>query len=220
MATTDSQLDGSVGILHDIGIAPVLRHDINGINILALGFNICNSWVGLGMTLAIGITLGGTITVLYGCILAFVLYLATAATLAELASVYPTAGGQYHFTSLLAPKRSNRLLSYICGMVSALSWVAIAAAITMLDAQLIIALAILWNPGYGPERWHYFLVAQAFSAILLLVNIFVTKRLPWINSAGCKYTPKPSNDVCVLTLHSCLDARELHYTSGCLLVKY
>lgn len=183
----DSNMEGTIIKLRDIGIAPVLQHDINGLNILALGFNICNSWLGLGMTLAIGITLGGTVTVLYGCILTFVLYLATAATLAELASVYPTAGGQYHFTSLLAPEGYNRSLSYACGMISALSWIAIAAAVTMLNAQLFGALAIVWHPTYVPERWHYFLISQAFSTLLLLVNIFVTKKLPWINTAGCKY---------------------------------
>ena len=37
---------------------------------------------------AIGATLGGTATVLYGAILCTVFYLATAASLAELASVY------------------------------------------------------------------------------------------------------------------------------------
>jgi choline transport protein len=38
----------------------------------------------------------------------FVLVGACAATLAELASVYPTAGGQYHWTSILAERRWGR----------------------------------------------------------------------------------------------------------------
>ena len=41
-------------------------HDIDGFSIVALGFNICKSWIGMASSLAIGITLGGTVTVLYG----------------------------------------------------------------------------------------------------------------------------------------------------------
>lgn len=50
-------------------------------------------------------------TLLYGQILIFILVgLGSTATLAELTSVYPTAGGQYHWTSILAPKSTNRAL--------------------------------------------------------------------------------------------------------------
>lgn len=76
----------------DLGIAvdPAQEaplHDINGFNILALGFNICNSWIGMASSLAIGIAMGGTVTVLYGAVLTTIIYLATAATLAELSAV-------------------------------------------------------------------------------------------------------------------------------------
>lgn len=88
--TVASEPDYDTGVVEvaDLGLEPIpVRHDINGLSIIALGFNICNSWVGLGCSLAIGITLGGTVTVLYGTLLTTVVYLATAATLAELSSV-------------------------------------------------------------------------------------------------------------------------------------
>ena len=54
-------------------------------------------------------------TLLYGQILIFILIgLGSTATLAELTSVYPTAGGQYHWTSILAPKSTNRALVSSC----------------------------------------------------------------------------------------------------------
>ncbi|KAH8705821.1 amino acid/polyamine transporter I [Talaromyces proteolyticus] len=182
-------------------------HDINGFSILALGFNICNSWIGMASSLAIGITLGGTVTVLYGALVTTVIYLATAATLAELSSIYPTAGGQYHFTSLLAPKRYSRSLSYACGIVSAFSWISLSAAVAILNAQLLIAIAVIWNPDYAPQAWHYFLIYQTLAFLLLLSNLFVIKRAPWLHDIGFILT-LTSFIVILITCISCSNHKQ------------
>lgn len=52
-------------------------------------------------------------TIIYGLLLMSMIYTATAFSLSELAARYPTAGGQYHWTSILAPPELSR------GMVSA-----------------------------------------------------------------------------------------------------
>lgn len=82
-----------VGNVSDLGIAPTRRH-FSMFNIIALSFNICNSWVAIATSLAIAISAGGTATLIYGIPLATIAYAATGASLAELASCYPTAGGQ------------------------------------------------------------------------------------------------------------------------------
>lgn len=71
---------------------------------------ICDSWAGVAATVALAISQGGPVTLIYGPILTLILVGACVLTLAELASVYPTAGGQYHWTSILAPKSMNRAL--------------------------------------------------------------------------------------------------------------
>lgn len=71
---------------------------------------ICDSWAGVAGTIALAISQGGPVTLVYGPILMLFLVGACALTLAELASVYPTAGGQYHWTSILAPRSINRSL--------------------------------------------------------------------------------------------------------------
>lgn len=59
--------------------------------IVAVGYNICNSWVAIAASLAIGISQGGTVTLIYGALLTVAAYAGICTTLAELASVYPTA---------------------------------------------------------------------------------------------------------------------------------
>ena len=69
-----------------------------------------NTWWGFGSVFVLGISHGGPVTLIYGMILLSLVYGATALSLAELSAHYPTAGGQYHWTSLLAPKRLKRIL--------------------------------------------------------------------------------------------------------------
>lgn len=88
--------------------------------VICLGWNICNSWAGVAVTMAVSLPSGGMVTVIYGILLTTFAYTCCVATLAELASCYPTAGGQYHWTSILAPKRLSRGLvsDYLASIVS------------------------------------------------------------------------------------------------------
>lgn len=47
-------------------------------------------------------------TLIYGIIIIFIFGGACALSMAEIASVHPTAGGQYHWTSILAPESASR----------------------------------------------------------------------------------------------------------------
>lgn len=168
---------------------------------------ICDSWAGVAATVALAISQGGPVTLIYGPILTLILVGACALTLAELASVYPTAGGQYHWTSILAPKSMNRALvwfsfcsarikdvladdylkSYCCGMTNVFSWIAICTGIAIIPAQLIVGIALFYNPNYTPQAWHYFLIYQAINGFVLLYNITLLKRSLWIHDVACEY---------------------------------
>ena len=113
--------------LENLGLEQQTKRHIRAIDIICIGWNICNSWIGLGATLALSISLSGTVTLIYGILVIFVMLGASVLTMAELASVYPTAGGQYvppssysermiltlyryHWTSILTPKRFSRVV--------------------------------------------------------------------------------------------------------------
>lgn len=83
----------SLGVTEQLGLQNnhELR-DLGPLTMVALSFDICNSWAAIASTLAVAVNAGGPVTLLYGIILAFVVYAAVAASLAELASIYPTAG--------------------------------------------------------------------------------------------------------------------------------
>ncbi|KAK4861972.1 hypothetical protein LT330_003110 [Penicillium expansum] len=131
----------------------------------------------MGLTPPIHICLPrGPVTVIYGTIVASVVYFMVALSLAELASVYPTAGGQYHFASILAPAGWSRSVSYACGIMATFSWVGQNASVTVLGSQGILALAAFFNEGYTPQNWHYFLLFQAINIVFLFYNLFLLRK--------------------------------------------
>ncbi|UKZ53889.1 hypothetical protein TrVGV298_007691 [Trichoderma virens] len=69
--------------------------DIGAFQIIALGFNIPNSWAGVATAFSAALTAGGPVSLIYGNFVITAMYASAAVTLAELASVYPTAAEFY-----------------------------------------------------------------------------------------------------------------------------
>ncbi|RMJ23174.1 Amino acid permease, partial [Aspergillus sp. HF37] len=125
------------------GIAEMpLKRNFGILSIIAVGYNMSNSWVAIASSFAIAIQSGGALSLLYGIITVAVAMLFTGLTLAELASVYPTAGGQYHFTSIIAPSRWARGLSYFSGLAAIFAWITLVASICLATTKMIMAIAI------------------------------------------------------------------------------
>ncbi len=78
-----------------LGLTQQVSRGIRPLDIICIGWNICNSWAGVAGTLALTIALGGSVTPIYGSIVCFIMVGCSGLTMAELVSVYPTAGGQY-----------------------------------------------------------------------------------------------------------------------------
>lgn len=76
--------------------------------IVSVAFNLLSSWLTVASTLILGLSHGGSATVLYGLFVILIMYGAVALSLAEMAARYTTAGGQYHWTALLAPEKMRR----------------------------------------------------------------------------------------------------------------
>ncbi|KAJ5103105.1 hypothetical protein N7532_003634 [Penicillium argentinense] len=182
----DEQVKGIVesADLELLGLTQQTERSLGTFQIICGGWNICNSWAGIVGTLAIGISEGGTILLLYGIIIMLIFGGCCGTTLAELSSVYPTAGGQYHWTSILSPKKYSRVLSYCCGAINIFSWISISAGVTILPAQFIISMAIYNNPSYEAKTWHYFLIYQATNVIILLYNTFAIRKTSWVHDIG------------------------------------
>ncbi|KAF4972493.1 hypothetical protein FSARC_965 [Fusarium sarcochroum] len=171
-------------VLEQLGLESQMKKDIGPFAILCVGFNICNSWVGLAATMVIGMEQGGSITVIYGMIVVLVCLGCSALTMAELSSVYPTAGGPYHWTSILAPSKVNGFMSYTCAVLNIFGWLSITSGVVIQPGQFIEAMRIFFHPEVEPSAWQYFLFFQAVNIVALVHNNFLQRRIHWVHDVG------------------------------------
>ena len=94
-------MDRDAEHLQKLGYAQQLLRDLGGFQSFALSFSIISVLTGAITLYGYGLKFGGPRQMLAGWPLVTVLTLAIAASLAELASAYPTAGALYHWSSHL-----------------------------------------------------------------------------------------------------------------------
>ncbi|KAL5365318.1 amino acid transporter [Aspergillus floccosus] len=180
----DNGHPNNASVLENLGLEPQLNKNLGPFAILCVGFNICNSWVGLAATMVIGMEQGGSVTVVYGLLAVLFFLGCSALTMAELASVYPTAGGPYHWTSILAPACANRVMSYISACFNIFGWLSITSGVVVQPGQFIQGVRIFFDPEVDTPTWQYFLFFQAANIILLLHSTVLQHRTPWLHDIG------------------------------------
>ncbi|KAK3672390.1 hypothetical protein LTR78_007697 [Recurvomyces mirabilis] len=145
--------------------------------ILGLTASMMCTWEAVFFANSTAMLNGGPVTLIYGFLLAWVGALATAASLGEMGSIWPTSGGQYHWTAQLAPPGQKAFLSWFCGWIATLGWIANTAAGAFFAATMIQGILVQNNPDYGYQRWHGTLLIWAVMLIVFLVNSVGTKLL-------------------------------------------
>ena len=109
-------LDADALRLAQLGYSQDMRRKFSVWSVLAVGFSVTNSWFGISAGLVTGINSGGPVLVIYGIIIIFLVSISVGISLSELASAFPSAGGQYYWSSVLAPPRYSKFASYLTGM--------------------------------------------------------------------------------------------------------
>jgi choline transport protein len=119
-------------------------------------------------------------------------------SMAEMASMAPTSGGQvsrshipviawslltlpqYHWVSEFAPSSIQKILSYVVGWFCVLGWQAGIAGQSFSVGLQIQGLITLNDATYVPQAWHSTLLAIAAISIGCIFNTFFAHKLPLI----------------------------------------
>ncbi|KAF2644023.1 choline transport protein [Massarina eburnea CBS 473.64] len=177
-----SQYDIDNAELTRLGKKPVLKRNFGLVSMLAFACTVMITWEGVFLLFAVSFTNGGYAGSVYEFILVWCGTLSSFSTMGELASMAPTAGGQYHWVSMLAPKSCRKFLSYFIGWLTMIGWQAIVASGCYLSASLIQGLMVLGDASYVPTAWQLMLFYWAILVVSLSVNTFVSHQLPNIES--------------------------------------
>ena len=177
----ESKWQGTSTDQHDmavLGRVQQLRRNFHLVSLVGFGSTLICTWEIIATNLTVSLQDGGAAGLFWGFILVAIGYFFVYTSVAELASMAPTSGGQYHWVSEFAPRSCQKYLSYLTGWLCFTGWQTSIVAIAYLAGTLIQGLIALNKPDYGFEKWHGALLIMAVSVFATLFNTFLAKKLP------------------------------------------
>src|SRR5438132_143393 len=176
----EGPLDRDAAQLRRLGYAQQLLRDMGGFANFALSFSIISVLTGAVTLFGHGLKYGGPREMALGWPLVSLLTLPVAASLAQLASSYPTAGALYHWAAILGGRGSG----FFTAWLNCIGQFAITAGIDYGLSQFLVALL-----GLPPERTLAVYAAVLLShAVLNHLGVHLVARLndlsAWVHIAG------------------------------------
>ncbi|GJP90889.1 choline transporter [Aspergillus niger] len=150
-------------------VQPMPRQ-FNWISALGLGFSITNSWVGYLSCFGQNLAYGGAQACIFSLVAAFMVQVIVTLGLAELASAFPSSGGQYHFCYILSPDRTKRYSAFVVGWLSILAWWVVTCSGLSLVAVCINGIANFYHPVYTASQWQTYLMYLGASVVTSRLN--------------------------------------------------
>ncbi|KAI2606192.1 putative GABA transporter [Hypoxylon fragiforme] len=163
--------------LRRLGKRPLLNRGFGFMSILGFSCSALLSWEGILVTSISGLLNGGPAGVVWGFLINWIGTISVYTVLGELASSAPTAGGQYHWVAMMAPKSSRVFLSYMTAWMTTLAWQALAVSVGYIIATMLQGIIVLTNPSYVPENWHTVLIIWAATLFAVMVNSTTSRAI-------------------------------------------
>ncbi|KAK5169375.1 uncharacterized protein LTR77_005350 [Saxophila tyrrhenica] len=129
-----------------------------------------------------GLVDGGRAGLFWSTVVHAVGFVPVVLSMAEMASIAPTAGGQYHWVSELAHPKWQKPLSYITGWISTMAWQAGNAVGVFLTGTLIQVIILENNPNYMFPAWHGSLLVMTNIVFTVAGNILLSRYIPRVQT--------------------------------------
>ncbi|KAF7948988.1 hypothetical protein EAE96_008166 [Botrytis aclada] len=142
------------------------------------------TWEFVLVSLSVGLINGGFAGLFWVFIGTVICYSSIVASLAEMESMAPTSGGQYHWVSEFSPPRYQKFLSYTAGWMSSLGWIASFASSVFVLATLVEAIIDIRNADFSFSSWQYTLIMIAYLLITIVFNTWGARLLPIIETTS------------------------------------
>ncbi|KAI0881260.1 putative GABA transporter [Annulohypoxylon maeteangense] len=157
-------------VLIRLGRRPLLNRSFGFMSILGLSCSALCSWEGILVTSVPSFTTGGPAVVIWTFVVGWIGITSVYTVMAELSSIAPTAGGQYHWVAMMAPESCSNFLTYLTAWLTTLAWQAIAITTSYLITTTLQGVVVLARPSYIPLPWHTLLIMWASILFAVLIN--------------------------------------------------
>lgn len=236
--SSGSSSDHADQTLEDLGYKPELARNRSTLQVAFMSFVLASIPYGLATTLTYPLVGGGPVNIIWGWVAVSLIIICVAASLGEITSVYPTAGGEfshagafeasvgtydeltgtgvYYQAFMLAPASWRRLASWICGWLYVVGNITITLAVNFGSTTFFVACINVFtkddgSPIFPAEPYQVFLIFLGITLLCNAVSAFGNKWLPLLDVSV--FTSPTRRDPCMLMHLDCrhlLDFRRRH----------
>lgn len=202
-AATDSA--SADQMLEQLGYKPELSRNRSTLQVAFMSFVLASIPYGLATTLFYPLIGGGPVNIIWGWLGVSMIIVCVAASLGEITSVYPTAGGVYYQAFMLAPPSWRRVASWICGWLFVVGNITITLAVNFGTTLFFVACINVFTrptlveiePGvfgevmvgiFEAQTYHVFLIFLAVTLLCNAVSALGNRWLPWLDTAAIFWT--------------------------------
>ncbi|KAK3691335.1 hypothetical protein LTR37_018696 [Vermiconidia calcicola] len=175
---TDQQINMDVRDMKRMGRVQQLQRMFGPWGLMGFASVTGAVWQYVLLTMIWSLPNGGPSGALYMFLVCAVGLMLNTVSLAEMASMAPSAGGQYQWISEFAPRNAQKLLSYIVGWLTVLGWQVGLASVCYAVTLQIKGLVTLVYPNVVFQGWHDSLMTVGVALCAVLFNTVLVSSLP------------------------------------------
>ncbi|KAI8539023.1 hypothetical protein RHMOL_Rhmol09G0148900 [Rhododendron molle] len=172
--------------LRELGYKQELKRDLSVLSNFAFSFSIISVLTGITTLYNTGLTYGGPVVLVYGWLIAGAFTMFVGLSMAEICSSYPTSGGLYYWSAMLAGPDWAPFASWLTGWFNIVGQWAVTTSVDFSLAQLIQVIILLstgGNNGGGYTASKYVVIA-IHGGILLLHALINSLPISWLSLFG------------------------------------
>jgi len=168
-------VDADTARLHELGYAQELRRGLSTFSNFAISFSIISVLAGAITTFWLGMLAGGPLVITLGWIVVGATALTVGASMGEVCSAYPTAGGLYFWAATLA-RRNRPRWAWWTGWLNLIGQVGVIASVDFALANFVLLSINIFGDANSPfieiNRWSVFITYLIVLAVHGLLNTF------------------------------------------------
>lgn len=147
---------------------------------------------GLATTLVYPLYGGGPTDIIWGWVAICLIMICVAASLGEITSVYPTAGGVYYQTFMVSPPKYRRVLAWVCGWAYLLGNITITLSVNFGTTLFFIGCLNIFHTTdstgaetgiFNAEDYQIYLIFLGITIVVNLISALGNRWLPLLDTA-------------------------------------
>ncbi|KAH7483045.1 hypothetical protein FOMA001_g7432 [Fusarium oxysporum f. sp. matthiolae] len=148
---------GALALAYRLAFYPISQSYLINFSSLSSYNSISNSWLTYASSFGLVLIYGGGVTTLFALLIAAAAQWIVFLGLAELCSAFPSSGGQYHFTYIIASPKTRNFGAYVTGSINILAWWITTCSGLIYTAISAFGCATAWFPDFAQQRYQVYL---------------------------------------------------------------